>query len=171
MKRQSLVMTTLLAILFLGSMNWTACSKKVVVDSPAPQEAEKAVAKPDAPPAEPAFITAIKEKIKGKENLPAEEVFGNIQILKGMPAGRVIPIMQRAFVTGLGVKCNHCHEFGKWALETKPQKQIARDMWVMMGKINGELLTKIENLQGARPVANCTTCHRGEVIPATNLGG
>ena len=107
--------------------------------------------------------------ILGKENLPAEEVFENIQIMKGMPAGRIIPIMQMAFNRSLGVKCTHCHEFGKWASEAKATKQVARDMWVMTGKINRELLPGIQNLQSEQAIVNCTTCHRGQVIPAKNL--
>ena len=171
MKRQAMVMMTLLSILVLGSLNWTACKSKQAVAEAAPPAAteEPAPPAPPAPQPEPAFITAIKEQIKGKEDLPAEEVFENIQILKGFPAGRVLPIMQRAFSQSLGVKCNHCHEFGNWSSEIKPKKQIARDMWVMSGKINRELLGAIENLKSAQPVVNCTTCHRGDAIPKTSM--
>ncbi len=163
MRRQLFIMGMLGFILFVGSTNWSACtsSQKATTST----EADKAE-KPSSPPA---FIVAINEKIKGKENLPAEEVFENIEILKGMPASRVLPIMQRAFNKSLGVRCNHCHEFGKWASDVKPTKQIAREMWKMTGQINRELLKNIPNLKSEQAIVNCTTCHRGEVVPAKSL--
>jgi hypothetical protein len=54
-------------------------------------------------------------------------------------------------------------------LERTDQKQIARDMWAMMTAINQEYLSKIKNLKSERPVVNCTTCHRGQAKPATEL--
>ena len=168
MKRQTMVMMTLMSILMLGSLNWTACKAKQAVAEAVPKT-ETAEPAPPPPSTEPAFITAIKEKIKGKENMPAEEVFENIQVLNGIPAGRVLPIMQRGFSQSLGVKCNHCHEFGEWASEVKPKKQVARDMWVMSGKLNRELLSSIKNLESPQPVVNCTTCHRGDAIPKTSM--
>lgn len=57
----------------------------------------------------------------------------------------------------------------KWEAEDKPQKQVARDMFAMMGRLNTELLKNVKNLKSARPTVNCTTCHRGEVKPALNL--
>lgn len=168
MKKQLLVMGALCAILFTGSLNWTACSaqKATAENSPETTAAPEAA---QQKPAEPKFITELKAQIKGKEEMPAEEVFKNIKILKGMPAGRVIPIMQMAFNRSLGVRCDHCHEFGKWELDTKPAKQVTRDMWAMTGKINRGLLKEIPNLQSEQPVVNCTTCHRGDVKPATSL--
>ena len=168
MKRQTIVMMTFVSILLLGSFNWTSCSsKKAVAD--ASLTAVEAKPTPPAPRQDPPFIAKIKEQIKGKENLPAEEVFENIQIMKGIPAGRVLPIMQMAFSQSLGVKCNHCHEFGQWASDVKPKKQVARDMWVMSGKLNRELLSTIKNLESPQPVVNCTTCHRGDAIPKTSM--
>jgi Photosynthetic reaction centre cytochrome C subunit len=126
------------------------------------------------PAASPEFnqteaIKKLKEQIKGKENEPAETVFKNIQILKGIPAGRLLAIMEMGYARSLGVNCTHCHVPEKWEAEDKAQKQIAREMWTMMGKINGELLKNIKNLKSETPIVNCTTCHRGQVKPALNL--
>ncbi len=166
MKRQTMGFSILMVVLIFGSINWTACkSKKVVTDAP---KEETASTQP-TPPADPPFIAELKESIKGKENLPSEEVWSNIKILKGIPAGRLIPIMQIAFSKSLGVKCNHCHARGDWASDVNPKKNIAREMWAMSGKINRELLPAIEGLQSPQPVANCTTCHRGDAIPKTSL--
>ena len=167
MKRQLLVMSLLASFLFLGSLNWSACSAKKAVGDSAEKPTE--TTQPAEKPQMPAFMVALQEKVKGKEQMPAEEVFENIQILKGMPAGRVLPIMRMAFSQSLGVRCNHCHDMENFASEDKAAKQVARDMWVMTGKINRELLPSIKNLQSTQPVANCTTCHRGDIKPATSL--
>ena len=118
-----------------------------------------------------AAIAKLKEQIKGKEKEPASSVFKNIQtpMLKDKPAGQLLAVMEFGFARSLGVDCSHCHVPDKWESEEKPQKQIGREMFGMMGKINGELLKNIKNLKGPTPTVNCTTCHRGEVTPAINL--
>jgi hypothetical protein len=118
---------------------------------------------------QPAAVAKLKERIKGKETEPAEKVFKNIQILKGIPAGKLLAIMEFGYARSLGVNCAHCHTPEKWEAEDKPTKQIAREMWAMMGKINTELLKNIKNLKSENPTINCTTCHRGQVKPALNL--
>ena len=116
-------------------------------------------------------IAKLKEQIKGKENEPAPTVFKNIQtpFVKSIPAGRLLAVMEIAYSRSLGVTCTHCHTPDKWESDDIPQKQIARDMAGMMMKLNGEVLPAIKNLKGPRPTVNCTTCHRGEVKPATNI--
>lgn len=81
----------------------------------------------------------------------------------------MLAVMERAFNGGLGVNCTHCYNPEKWSSDEKRPKGVARDMWTMMGTINRELITGISNLKGEKPGINCTTCHRGEVIPALNL--
>lgn len=114
-------------------------------------------------------VAQLKAEIAGKENQPAEQVFKNIQMFKGMPAGRVLAVMQIGYAKSLGVDCTHCHVPGQWEKEDKPTKQITRDMAEMSKTINTKLLKEIKNLKSANPVVNCTTCHRGQVKPATNL--
>lgn len=114
-------------------------------------------------------LAQLKAQIADKQNQPAEQVFKNIQILKGMPAARVLAVMQFGYAKSLGVDCTHCHVAGQWEKEDKPTKQIARDMWAMMNAINTDQLKKIKNLKSASPGVNCTTCHRGQVKPALNL--
>lgn len=114
-------------------------------------------------------IAKLREQIKGKENEPAEKVFKNIQMMKGVPAGRLLAIMEMGYARSLGVNCTHCHTPEKWEAEDKPTKQIAREMSAMVRTINGELLKNIKNLKSASATVNCTTCHRGQVKPALNL--
>ncbi|MBC8646577.1 MAG: c-type cytochrome, partial [Thermoanaerobaculia bacterium] len=116
-----------------------------------------------------AAIATLKAAIAGKENQPAETVFRNIQLLKGVPAGRVLGIMQMGFSPALGVDCTHCHVPGEWESDAKKEKQVAREMAGMTREINEKYLAAIKGLDSEKPAVNCTTCHRGEVKPALNL--
>lgn len=114
-------------------------------------------------------LAQLRAEISGKENQPAEQVFKNIQLLKGMPAGRLLAVMEVGYSKSLGVNCTHCHVAGQWEKEEKPTKQITRDMSAMAKAINTEYLKAIKNLKNPNPVVNCTTCHRGQVKPALNM--
>ena len=134
----------------------------VPTPTPTPEEAAK-------PFDQDAALAKLRESIKGHGQEPAEKVFKNIQMFKGIPAGQLLGIMRLGYSKSLGVNCTHCHTPDKWESEDKPQKQITRDMGAMVGKINGELLKGIKNLKSAAPTINCTTCHRGQVVPALDL--
>jgi hypothetical protein len=116
-----------------------------------------------------AALAELRKRIAGQENKPAEEVFKNIQLLKGVPAGRLLAVMRIGYSRSLGVTCTHCHVANEWEKEDKPAKQIAREMAQMNKSINNDLLKKIKNLKSESPVVNCTTCHRGQVKPALDL--
>ena len=111
----------------------------------------------------------VLQKIAGRESAPAESVFKNIKVLKGVPAGRIPRIMNLGFGRSLGVNCSHCHVAGHWADEDKAQKQIAREMMAMVDTINHVMLPRIKNLKSEHPTVTCTTCHRGSRKPATSL--
>lgn len=115
------------------------------------------------------LMNVVLHSIAGKENVAAESVFKDIKVLKGVPAGRLPRIMNLGYGRSLGVRCAHCHVQDQWEKDDKPQKQIARDMADLSRTLNTELLPKIKNLKSEHPVVNCTTCHRGQVKPATNL--
>ena len=114
-------------------------------------------------------LAKLREQIKGREKEPAEKVFKNIQVLKSVPAGNLLKIMELGYSRSLGVNCTHCHVPEKWEVEEKPAKQIAREMVGMTATINNQLLKNIKNLSGANPTVNCTTCHRGQITPALKL--
>ena len=114
-------------------------------------------------------LAELNKQLASKENLPAEQVFKNIQVLKGIPAGRLLRIMELGYSRSLGVNCTHCHVVDQWDKDDKPTKPIAREMSKMVQTINNDLLKPIKNLKGPNPVVNCTTCHRGQIKPALNL--
>ena len=108
----------------------------------------------------------IAERIKGRENEPAEQVFKNIQQLKGVPAARLLLIMNRGYSRALGVSCAHCHVEQDFASDDKRPKRAAREMAVMHRSIN-EQLAKMQHLEPRQQprAINCSTCHRGTVNP------
>ena len=108
----------------------------------------------------------VLRSIAGRENQPAESVFKNIKILKGIPAGRLVNIMNNGFGRSLGVSCGFCHVVGKWDLDDKEEKNTARLMFAMVQTINRDYISKVpRDSTGPAPVVNCFTCHRGEPRP------
>ena len=136
---------------------------------PEPQAAKEPVASQAGSFNQEQALAQLRTEITGKENQAAEQVFKNIQLLKGMPAGRLLAVMEVGYSKSLGVNCTHCHVAGQWEKEDKPTKQITRDMSAMAKAINTEYLKGIKNLKSPNPVVNCTTCHRGQVKPALNM--
>jgi hypothetical protein len=112
----------------------------------------------------------VLRSIAGRETQPAESVFKNIKILKGVPAGRLVNIMNMGFGRSLGVSCGFCHVPGKWDLDDKEEKKTARLMFEMVGTINRDYMSKVPNDRGAPPVVNCFTCHRGNARPMGQEG-
>lgn len=114
-------------------------------------------------------LKKLRDALQGNLKRPSDSVFKNIQSLKGMPAGRVLAIMDIGYSRSLGVSCGHCHNTSKWESDEKPQKQIARDMSVMALKTTA-LIKEIKGIKSESPAVNCTTCHRGAVKPALDMG-
>lgn len=108
----------------------------------------------------------VLRSIAGRENEPAESVFKNIKIFKGVPAGRLVNIMNQGFGRSLGVSCGFCHVPGKWDLDDKEEKNTARLMFAMVQTINRDYISKVpRDSGGPTPVVNCFTCHRGNSRP------
>src|SRR5215472_6075905 len=104
---------------------------------------------------------AAREEIQipaGKENLPAEEVFQNIQILKGRPASQ-LPGMMKALNHLLGVQCAYCHVQGEWQNENPEPKKTARRMFQMLDNISAKYFDRREEV-------SCWTCHHGSPKPS-----
>ncbi len=114
-------------------------------------------------------IAELAKQISGKEDKPAGEVFKNVQMLKAVPAGRLLKIMELGYSKSLGVNCAHCHVVDQWDKDDKPTKQITREMIKMAAAINNDYLKNIKNLKSPNPIVNCTTCHRGQTKPALNM--
>ena len=91
----------------------------------------------------------------------AEEVFKNVQVLRGIPVNEFMGTMG-IFSASLGMSCEDCHRSGdsSWAnyATESPRKQMARAMVTMMATIN-------KTHFGGRQVVTCFSCHRGADRP------
>jgi len=94
-------------------------------------------------------------------NKPAEEMFKNIQMLKGLPAGR-LPLVMNFFSQSLGVKCSHCHVQDQWSKDDVEAKNRARKMLSMVHDI-------IQKYYGKGGPIGCFGCHEGKVKPENGL--
>jgi hypothetical protein len=84
----------------------------------------------------------------------AEQVYPNIQILKGVPAENV-PAIMSTFSRALDATCTHCHVEGAMEKDEKPTFGKARRMSQMRNWIS----------QNAKVETTCWTCHRGHATP------
>jgi hypothetical protein len=114
------------------------------------------------------FINELKQKIKGREQVAVDSVFQNLKVFGGFPAENLLLAMN-SWSRALGVSCNHCHETNNWALDTNPQKDIARQMSEMTTNINKEYLRNIKGLPQGRHIINCTSCHNGKLKPVLRI--
>ena len=112
-------------------------------------------------------LAKLRKQIKGRESEPASKVFKNVK--SNRPAGRFLSTMDVGYSRALGVDCTHCHVPDKWESFDNPKKQVAIEMAKMSRTLNSVTLKSVKGIQNPRPLATCTTCHRGEVIPSTNL--
>src|SRR5208283_6105440 len=88
----------------------------------------------------------------------ADDVFKNIQVLKGLTVDDFMGTMG-LFSAALNVCCGDCHtgaggDNAKWDDDSPPRKKAARRMVEVMNKVNRD------NFGGAQ-VVTCWTCHRG----------
>ena len=144
--------------------------------SPAPAPSAAAPAPAAAPAGSPPpyaaendkYLAAVQASIKGKEDLPAKEVFKNVKTLGDVPATRLLRTMQ-GFTRSLGVSCTHCHVAEHWDSEDKEEKQVARDMMAMTRAINEEYIKKMKALEKDKPNVGCMLCHRGRAHAGEDL--
>jgi photosynthetic reaction center cytochrome c subunit len=101
----------------------------------------------------------------GQPPLVTEQLFRNIQVLKGIPIDTFFDVMGM-FASSMGEDCTFCHlkesvfrheAFG----EETPRIRRARQMMAMMNGIN-------EANFGGRPMVTCFTCHRGSNTPVNS---
>src|SRR5713226_2453037 len=95
--------------------------------------------------------------------LLAEQVFKNIQVLKGIPVDDFMETMG-IMTAALQFDCSDCHEGAgtdkvDWAADTA-RKRMARRMVTMVTTIN-------QTNFGGRQMVTCWTCHRNRDKPLT----
>jgi len=150
------IFSTLLAALLSASVPAQTPSPQA---APAPTAPAATPTATDAAARQKEFLNSIRERIKGRENEPAETVFGNIELLRGKPASR-LPGMMSALTGLLGVTCTTCHVPGRFESEELAPKRTARLHFKMQSELNREYF-------GGANAISCWTCHRGARTPPT----
>jgi hypothetical protein len=108
------------------------------------------------------FVAQVMQQIAGRENQPAEQVFKNVQVLKGLTAVQLVHKMDEDYGVALSWNCTNCHRFanqGNFASDTSNNKVRARFMQQMVNDINTTKLPKLYPRD--TPRIDCATCHRG----------
>ncbi|HEY9228215.1 MAG TPA: photosynthetic reaction center cytochrome c subunit family protein [Gemmatimonadaceae bacterium] len=117
-----------------------------------------------------AFVAQIMQQIAGHENEPAERVFKNVQVLKGLTAAELVHKMDRDYGAALSWNCTNCHRFaaqGNFASDTSADKRRARFMQQMTNDLNQVQLPKLYPKE--TPQVGCVTCHRGYNEPPDSV--
>ena len=169
-----------------------SCTRAPVTPAPAPTSGRTAPSAANAPTNAPAvvpprrvppsrdslvklragYIAKVMQEIAGRENQPAEQVFKNIKVLKGITAAQLVTKMDKDYAEALSWNCTNCHRLanqGNFASDTSNDKVRARFMQQMQNDINTVTLPKLYPKD--TPKVTCATCHRGynEPPPAQYL--
>ena len=104
---------------------------------------------------------AAAQALSQEKPVVAEQVFKNVQVLKGIPVDDFLQTMG-IMAAALQFDCSDCHEGAgtdrvDWAADT-PRKRTARAMVLMVTNINRTNF-------GGRQVVTCWTCHRNRDKP------
>lgn len=97
------------------------------------------------------------------DDKPSEEVYKNIQVLKGTPSSELMSIMH-FMRSSLNVKCGFCHvhdeKTNAWDFvsDSIEEKRTTREMIEMVKSINSNHFSN-------RTAVTCFTCHRGNEHP------
>jgi len=103
----------------------------------------------------------------------------NLQVLPKDISIQELLATMRGFTKALGVECTFCHAEDPqthrpdFALDTKPDKQIARTMIRMTQEINAKYLATVQDPDAtpAEKTVTCGTCHRGHSMPEPFVTG
>jgi cytochrome c553 len=105
---------------------------------------------------------------------PPDDGPKNLKVLPKNISGDDLHKIMDGWKTALGVKCNFCHAPAAdttnhhldFASDAKPEKDMARRMYKMAGKINKKFFKEAKDDKGnSIAVVTCITCHHGNPHP------
>src|SRR5579884_1973351 len=107
-------------------------------------------------------LKRVSELSAGEKPLMAEQVFKNVQLLKGISVKEFMEAMG-FFAASTNKTCTTCHgdaSGGSWEryADDPPQKQTARKMMIMVAALN-------KTYFGGKPEVTCYSCHRNAERP------
>ncbi len=113
-----------------------------------------------------ASMTTLQQVPQQQQPRPEPKLI-NIKVLPKSLTFRQVDHLMDEWAKALGVRCNFCHDNANKALDIKPEKAMARKMFVMEGKINKKFFNAKKDSLGmmAETGITCNTCHRGVSHP------
>ena len=106
-----------------------------------------------------AFAAACFAIVSGCSAQGEASPFKNVQLLTHVKTKKEMRAHMKEQAKSLGVKCTFCHVPGKFDLDEKEHKKVAREMIVMVNEINAKYFADEEH------GISCWTCHRGNEEP------
>jgi hypothetical protein len=102
-----------------------------------------------------------------------EKKFKNLKVLPKNISDKQLDAVMDNWSHSLGVRCNFCHARNEetkkmdWALDTKPEKEMARQMYRMTSDINKKYFKAGKDSLGMvmQLGVNCNMCHQGKAHP------
>lgn len=93
----------------------------------------------------------------------------NLKVLPKKLTYKQVDHIMDNWAAALGVRCNFCHARNEttnkmdFASDAKPEKQMARDMYLMAAKLNKKYFKGEKDSLGVAKLGsvNCYTCHHG----------
>lgn len=109
--------------------------------------------------------------------MPPEPKTSNLKVLPKKLSHEQVEKIMRNWSQALGVRCNFCHvrnaETNRmdFASDAKIEKEMARRMFKMTGKINSKFFKAKKDSLGLimQTGVSCVTCHNGKTHPAGGM--
>jgi hypothetical protein len=113
-------------------------------------------------------------------SMPQEREAPKLVNLKVFPKNIPFKVLDQTmdmWAASLGVRCNFCHAFNSethkmdFASDAKPEKTMARHMFLMTAKINKKFFNAVKDSLGMvmESSVNCNTCHHGTAHPEAKI--
>jgi hypothetical protein len=110
---------------------------------------------------------------QGPQQPQAEVKYTNLKVLPKSIKKATLDRTMREWGAALGVRCNFCHANNPttnrtdYALDTKPEKLMARKMYKMAGNINKKYFGAKKDSLGMMKETGitCNSCHKGTAHP------
>lgn len=88
----------------------------------------------------------------------------NVQVLTGKSTKEIRQFM-KTITSGLGVKCNFCHNMKDYASDEKEKKRIGREFLKMVAETNSQIASINRSVMKKSKLTqvSCFTCHQGDI--------
>lgn len=89
----------------------------------------------------------------------------NLQVIEGKSGKELRDFMKSNIASGIGEKCNFCHNMKDYASDENKNKQVAREMMKMVNEINTQVAAiNRSTMKKSKPqTVTCYTCHAGSL--------